>query len=434
MSAQSEDTEVGAELHGYRIEQKLGQGGTATVYQAVHRASARRVAIKVMRRERLLDADRVNRLEREAKLIGRLCHPNIVSSYGIGRLDDGRCYIVLEYLEGRSLSKRLAKGERLPPDEAIPILEAVAGALDAAHECGIVHRDVKPSNIFLLPGPPWVKLLDFGVAKDTIEPLDDTLQTKSNLVIGTPQYMSPEQCRGKAVGQRSDIYSLGVVAYQMLSGRRPFEADTFGELILLQQTASVAPVAGRVPGIAGAVDAVLRRALDKEPARRYAGATQFVAALREALARPADAPSPPAATEADTVTLAAPRAGRRRARLIALAAALGLVAAGALGVALWPRSRPAGVESTPPAGIPAPVLGSAAAGLSVAPRAPDAGLGPASQPAPASAAARVGGSATQESLRRPARGPRAKAPPKAPGEPRRPRPGREVVPDMPVRF
>jgi serine/threonine protein kinase len=277
----------GTVIEGLRIEEVIGQGGMGTVYRATDRTSNSLLAIKIINNEKAADRKAVRRFEQEARLLARLRHPNIVHVHAIGRLPDGRYYYTMEYLDGLSLSQHIRWYGALSLDEVIRILAQVAAALDAAHDEGAVHRDVKPGNIFLIKGsspgdPVLVKLLDFGIAKLQVEE-SLSLDTSTDTVAGSPFYMSPEQCRGKEVDHRSDIYSLGLVAYEMLTGRKAFDATTLGELLLQQQTKRVhLPSQGSVRW-PPTIEAALQRALHKDPARRYHRASELVAELTSAM-------------------------------------------------------------------------------------------------------------------------------------------------------
>jgi serine/threonine protein kinase len=277
----------GTVIEGLRVEEVIGQGGMGTVYRATDRSSNSLLAIKIINNEKATDRKAVRRFEQEARLLARLRHPNIVHVHAIGRLPDGRYYYTMEYLDGLSLSQHIRWYGSLSIDEVIRILAQVAAALDAAHDEGAVHRDVKPGNIFLIKGTSpgdavLVKLLDFGIAKLQVEE-SLSLDTSTDTVAGSPYYMSPEQCRGKEVDHRSDIYSLGLVAYEMLTGRKAFDATTLGELLLQQQTKKV-----RLPSEGSirwppTIEAALQRALHKDPARRYHRASELVDELTSAL-------------------------------------------------------------------------------------------------------------------------------------------------------
>src|SRR3954463_512219 len=235
------DLTAGTVVGEYTIDCKLGDGGMATVYGATHPLIGKKAAIKVMDPALSLDAGLVERFILEARAVNAIGHPNIVDVFSFGRLSDGRSYFVMEWLQGETLYDRM--WERKPTlDEALDVIDQVCDALEAAHEKGIVHRDLKPANIFLCPvrgRRDLVKLLDFGVAKliATAEGFEEgdvmnrPPQTMTGQVVGTPDYISPEQARAKPVDGKTDIYALGVIAYEMILGRRPFEADNSADVV-----------------------------------------------------------------------------------------------------------------------------------------------------------------------------------------------------------
>ncbi len=221
------DVAVGDDIGGYVVDGELGVGGMGVVYSAVHPVIGKRAAIKVLRAELSDDPDSVGRFIREARVVNQIHHPNIVDIFAIGRLDSGQHYMVMDLLEGETLRDRLKRGA-LSLAEACSMFDEIAAALIAAHDQGIIHRDLKPDNVFLVATAgrwPAVKLLDFGVAKlvrKSIPTVPVTLATQTGIALGTPWYMSPEQARGKNVDHRTDIYALGVMAYELLTGVRPF--------------------------------------------------------------------------------------------------------------------------------------------------------------------------------------------------------------------
>jgi serine/threonine-protein kinase len=252
----------------YRIEAKVGQGAMGVVYGAVHPLIGKRAAVKVMR-PMLQGEEGAERFLQEARAVGTLGHPNIVDAFGFGKLDDGRCYFVMEWLQGESLGERLRQG-RPSVEDVAEIVDQVCRALDAAHSHGIIHRDLKPDNVFLQHGAddrPQVKLLYFSVAKLADEEARLPI-TKTGVVIGTPAYVSPEQVRGVAVDGRADIYALGVMSFEMLSGRLPFSPAE--KMALLHMHLSEAPprVSNVNPGVPAALDDVVARMLAKAPEER----------------------------------------------------------------------------------------------------------------------------------------------------------------------
>jgi serine/threonine protein kinase/HD-like signal output (HDOD) protein len=279
---------VGQTLGSFRITGLLGEGGMGRVYGAEHVLIGRKAAIKVLAPEVASNTDVVTRFFNEARAVNDIRHPNIVEVTDLGHFG-AQPYIVMELLEGETLEDRLARVSVLDPVSAIQILTQVASAVGAAHEHSMVHRDLKPANIFLCQHPDYpdfVKVLDFGIAKLTATREQGTGQrTACGAIIGTPAYMSPEQCLGDAnLDHRSDIYALGVVTYQMMTGRRPFDADTAGRLIILHVQATPPPPCSVNPALPPAIGAVILRALAKQPEHRFASMREFRDALLAAVA------------------------------------------------------------------------------------------------------------------------------------------------------
>ena len=227
----------------FRIEREIGTGGMGTVYLATHLGLERPVAVKIIRREFAGDADVADRFLREARTMAKLRHPNAAMIFDAGNLPDGRHFIVMEFVEGETLSQALAREGRFSAAQAVTIATQICDVLEEAHRLGIVHRDLKPSNILL--GRRGVCVLDFGVAKVLASSAESThthASTGSGQVVGTPRYMSPEQCLGQRVGARSDLYSLGVLLYEMLAGRPPFVDPLQSALLVKQATAPAPPL------------------------------------------------------------------------------------------------------------------------------------------------------------------------------------------------
>jgi len=233
----SQDSRLGpgTEVAGYIVDSEVGRGGMGHVYSATHPVIGKRAAIKVLRPEVSRSPIVVERFIQEARAVNSIGHPNIIDIFAFGALDDGRAYHIMDLLIGESLRKRLKRGA-LHPSEAASVIDETAMALTAAHDKGFVHRDLKPDNIFLQTREdrwPEVKLLDFGLAKLMPEAGIAPFQTKTGVMLGTPEYMSPEQARGIGVDYRTDVYALGIVMFEVLSGRRPFppKGDPFATLM-----------------------------------------------------------------------------------------------------------------------------------------------------------------------------------------------------------
>lgn len=261
----------------YVTEAPLGRGAWGVVYRARDSIIGRSVALKVIRFDDALpEVDRrelAARSEREARAAGCLNHPNIVTIHDAGRgSDDASFYIVMEYVEGTTLRERLSKGP-VPPGEALSIVRQVAAALEYAHGHGIVHRDVKPANI-LLRTDGVAKLADFGIAR-----MDSSELTRTGQSMGSPAYMSPEQALGRPVDARSDLFSIGVVLYELLAGRRPFDSESMAALCLQIVNETPPPPSGRNPSLAPGWDAIAAKAMAKKPEDRYSSAGDLLADL-----------------------------------------------------------------------------------------------------------------------------------------------------------
>jgi len=267
---EDEDRLVGMLLaDSYEVLRVIGEGGMGRVYEAKHaRLPNKRYAVKVLHGDLSRQPDVVTRFQREAEAASTLSHPNVIGVYDVNRTLDGRPYIVCEMLEGEELGDYLERAGKLPVGPAVRIVRQVCHALGAAHAHGIVHRDVKPENVFLTgdPAGPLAKVLDFGISK--VAESGASL-TKTGMVMGTPAYMAPEQARGDKVDKRADIYAVGAILYHALTGRRPFdETDPLATLtaVLVQEPARPCSL---VPSLPPALELVIQRAMAKEPAARY---------------------------------------------------------------------------------------------------------------------------------------------------------------------
>ncbi|HEX6664196.1 MAG TPA: protein kinase, partial [Gaiellaceae bacterium] len=256
----------------YRIVRKLGTGGMANVYLAEDEVLGRRVAIKILDDRHAGDDQFVERFRREAKNAAGLSHPNIVSIYDRGEAE-GTYYIAMEYLDGRSLKELIVARGPAPIHLAIDYARQILAAIRFAHRHGIVHRDIKPHNV-LVDGEGRLKVTDFGIARAGASQM-----TEAGSIIGTAQYLSPEQARGGAVDRRSDLYSVGVVLYELLTGEVPFGGDTAVEIAMKHLSATPEPPSAKRPDVPHALDMVVLRALAKDPADRYASAEEMDADL-----------------------------------------------------------------------------------------------------------------------------------------------------------
>ena len=338
----------------YHVVKKLGAGGMGQVYLAEHVKMGRRSAIKVMNPSMVHDPDAVARFNREASNASRITHANVCAIYDFGETADGLIYLAMEFIEGEPLTELLERDGALPLARAASIFVQTAEALQAAHDLGIVHRDLKPDNIMLTrpKGGDTVKVVDFGIAKAVGG--DDAGQkvTKTGLVIGTPEFMSPEQLSGDTLDGRSDLYSLALVLYRMLTGKLPFEATTVQETMIKRLTDEPTKLADARPDLSfpPGLQPVLDTALARTPAERYQSVTKFAADVAAVTGRPLARSVPP--TEEQTQLLEprvsakqrVPAAARKRS-FVPVALGLGAVLLGGTWVVLSGGNKAGG---TPP--------------------------------------------------------------------------------------
>ncbi len=297
----------------YRIEERLSAGGMGAVYRATHVLMDKKVAVKVLHPSLASDEQIVQRFTREARAASRISHPHALNVTDFGESENGIVFLVMEYLRGRTLKEVIREEGALPLPRAVEIMRQVAGALDAAHAEGVVHRDLKSDNIMLeeVGGhQDWAKVLDFGIAKIQ-EPIgQDPALTAPNIVIGTPQYMSPEQCsQSSNIDKRSDIYSLGIIIFEMLTTQAPFTGASPTAIMMKQLQDAPPSVLDAAPDVPPAVDAVIQRALAKKPEDRFDSAGEFADALAQAAGMPDAASNFIAATSAVVVADTNPGAG-----------------------------------------------------------------------------------------------------------------------------
>jgi eukaryotic-like serine/threonine-protein kinase len=284
---------IGKRIGNYDIQAKIGEGGMGMVYLGVHPQIGKRVAIKVLHEELSSKADVVSRFFTEARSVNDINHPNIVDIVDFGDYTcDGTVfkYIIMEFLEGESLSSRIRR-EGVTIRETLHIMAQCASALAASHGKGVVHRDLKPENIYLLPRGQdrnYVKLLDFGIAKltgDGVGGAAMSSKTRTGMVIGTPAYMSPEQCEGRGlIDHRSDIYALGVVMYELLTGRVPFPGDGFGEVLVAHLTRDPDPPSQLNPNLPPEIEAIVVHCLRKDKGQRFQSMSDLLSAINDPVA------------------------------------------------------------------------------------------------------------------------------------------------------
>jgi serine/threonine-protein kinase len=275
----------------YRVVRRLGSGGWGTVFEAEHLEIGRRFAVKMLRPGFASDPMLVERMRVEARALGRLQSPHVVEACDFGYTEEGRPFLVMPLLVGHTLSEELAQRAYLPPTEAVELVQQLLSALDVAHQAGLVHRDIKLDNLFLCDdgaGRRLLKLLDFGIAKvlpDAQLGEVPGLRTQDGTIMGTPRFIPPEQATGSEVGPSADLYGAGIVLYELLTGRDPFQHVTGVVSLLKAHVSEDAPVPSAIAPqfIEPVLDAVVMRALAKRPQDRYASAAELSAALRCAL-------------------------------------------------------------------------------------------------------------------------------------------------------
>ncbi len=351
------DSLIGTVLAGrYEVLRRIGEGGMGAVYEGKHALIGKRVAVKVLLEKFHAKSDFVARLLQEARLASSIGHENIVDVTDFGTTDDGRSFVIMEFLDGESLADLERREAPLPIERSLRIARQAASALGAAHAKGIFHRDVKPENLYLVrrSDADFVKVVDFGISKAVKPGGDDGAEayrlTHTGLLLGTPLYMSPEQARGdEDLDHRTDIWALGVLLYECLTGEVPFRANNY--LQIISQVLTHEPLApSRLRpelGIPGAVDAVVMRAMEKDRARRYQTMAELEGDLERLLAGDQNVGTRPAAGVAPAVRAAAPK--RWPLVLMALAVlAVGVTAAlRRPGVAIAPGPTPGPVPVTP---------------------------------------------------------------------------------------
>jgi serine/threonine protein kinase len=289
------DTLLGADVDNgeYRIIERIGTGGMGSVYKAEQPSMNRLVAIKVLHPRFANREDLVSRFRREARAMSQLSHPNTARVYKFGQLADGAAYFVMDYMEGKNLAHVVRADGAMEPDRAINVMIQVCGALDEAHRAGIIHRDLKPENIFLTNQggtADFPKVLDFGLAKVSEKQMGrgSMMLTQQGMVFGTPEFMSPEQTQGETLDRRSDIYSLGLILYELLTGKLPFDAVKPIDIMRAHVHETPILLNQRVPGkrFSRELETILAKAMAKRREDRFDTAIEFAQALRRCLTNP----------------------------------------------------------------------------------------------------------------------------------------------------
>jgi eukaryotic-like serine/threonine-protein kinase len=344
---------TGARVGEYVVEERVGSGAFGTVYRGVHPLIGKAVAIKVLSRRFSADPEMVSRFVAEARAVNQIRHRHIIDIFSFGQLEDGRHYYIMEYLEGETLQALLDREHRISPARCIAILRAIGRALDAAHAKGIAHRDLKAENVFLGADPDggvWPKLLDFGIAKLTSSEDGLAHKTRSGISIGTPLYMSPEQCHGRQVDHRTDIYAFGVLLYLMLTGVFPFDGDSYMEILMQQVGTPPPPPSSHVPALPEAIDDAVLWLLHKDPAQRPPDLKTAVIVFEQAAERAG-------------LLAAGATTQPGRASIIAVASLVAITAVVAAAVALYPRS-----DAAPRGAVLSPRSDAAPRGAVLSPR------------------------------------------------------------------
>ncbi|HXE59273.1 MAG TPA: serine/threonine-protein kinase [Gemmatimonadaceae bacterium] len=280
---------VGQTLDGrYRVEEKVGEGGMSFVYRATDTKTGKRFAIKMLSPALSRDTNAMARLRREAELAGKLAHPNVCHIVRLGEAPGGLVYVVMPFMDGELLCDRAIREGQLALGVVSQFVSEIAAGLHVAHELGIVHRDLKPENVMLCPKPDGTTravVMDFGLAKERRMGAEVRKLTATGIVLGTPEFMSPEQLRGKPLDSRSDIYSLGLMTYELLTGQLPFSGKTQQDMMIARLKGDPTPIRAMRPelGFPAAVEKVLLRSLSRDPDDRYATAPLFAAAFGAAV-------------------------------------------------------------------------------------------------------------------------------------------------------
>ncbi len=381
--AAAEDPWLGRVVNGkFRVEALVGQGGMGRVYRARHLTLDRAVVLKMLHRAYSGDPAVAQRFQREARAASRLDHPNSIAVLDFGEAEDGTLFMAMEHLAGKDLGRILAAEFPLGEARIVRIGAQILSALAEAHAQGIVHRDLKPENVMveLRRGEAdFVKVLDFGIAKITVPGASEPKLTQAGLVCGTPEYMSPEQAHGDDLDLRSDLYSMGVILYQLATGALPFSSDTPVGFLMKHLSEAPTPARARNPEVevSPALDAVIAKALEKDPAKRFQSADEMRAALL------ACAPEPPRPSTAEAP--AASRGRRSRRLFWIFAGAIAVAVAGGGAVAFLGRYSVAARKGHPDTISPAEAESRAAgtpAGTSPSTPAP----GPSASPTPSATA------------------------------------------------
>jgi len=362
-----DDPLIGLVLAGkYIVKRRIGEGGMGLVYEGVHRDIDKRVAIKLLRDDLSRRPEVVARFRQEAKSASRIGHENIVDISDFGETTRGASYFVMEFLDGEDLANVLGRDVTVAPERACAIALQCCRALTAAHAKGIVHRDIKPENIFLTKRDgkeDFVKIVDFGIAKMSDIETDGApgrKLTKTGMIFGTPEYMSPEQAAGRELDHRVDVYALGIILYECVAGRVPFEGDTFMGVLTQHLFAELPPIRDINPTatLSRELELVIRKALAKDPDERYQDTEELADAIRCALEgrlSPATEMSPPSVSSPADLAYLDPVPRRKAPRWMWLATAFGAIGAlgwVALGSGQGQEAQPAALAA--PAAIPSP--------------------------------------------------------------------------------
>ncbi len=351
VAGRPDDPHIGQMLDGkYRIDAFISEGGMGSVYRATHVLLGKTIAIKLIKKELVTSDDIVRRFQREARAASNIDHPNIVTVHDLGQTADGMLYIAMEFVDGRSLREEIRHKGPMAPPRIVRILRQVTSALASAHRRQIIHRDLKSQNIMLgkdSDGQELPTLVDFGIAKTFDEPA--TQLTATGFAMGTPQYMSPEQAAGQAVDHRADLYSLGVVLYEMLAGVVPFSDASLASILVKQMSEIPERPSLKRPdvNVPPALEAIALRCLEKDPAKRFQSADDVIAALDAAAV---DGSNPAAVANEPTVVIARAAAGGRRgmSRTMVIALVATLVISVAVAAALVIPRRTSEVSSPKP--------------------------------------------------------------------------------------